>query len=302
MTSPLRWPDALLIGLASSMRSTAGPAALAVRGHITGKARVAVLAASAGELAMDKTPVVPPRSAPAVIPGRIAAGAYSGHALAGPAGAAAGAVAAGVGSYATERARALVVDRTGLPDPVVAVGEDVLAITAAAIATRPHPEPPADDQTEPPPAPSLLRTAGHGVVAGLVGTAAMTLAQGAEFVLTDAAPSDSPFQVADKISRRTGRGRIKRKHKRDVNQGMHWLYGTSWGVPYAVIATGTGVRPEVSGPLLGVTVWGAALIQYPALGLAPPPWKRSLESLGSELLFHVVYGIGAGAALRALRP
>ncbi len=298
MPSPLRWPDALLVGLASSMRSTAGPALLAARGHFTGRTRTAVLLASAGEVALDKSPLVPPRSSPVALPGRVASGAYSGHALAGPAGAVAGGVAAGVGSFATERARALVVERTGVPDPVVAAGEDVLAFTVAAVATRPpaEEEPGAEPRKR-----SVLRGAAEGLVAGLAGTAAMTLAQGAEFALLGAEPSDSPFQVADKISRKTGRGRIKRKDKRAVNQGMHWLYGASWGIPYGVITAGTKVRPEVSGPALGVVVWGAALAQYPALGLAAPPWKRSLESLGSELVFHLVYGVGAGAALRALR-
>ena len=130
----------------------------------------------------------------------------------------------------------------------------------------------------------------------------MTIAQGTEFVLTDAKPSDSPFQVADKLSRKLGRGRIKRKHKRDVNQGMHWLYGSSWGIPYGVITAGTqvqarGQRARARRCSSGARRWP----QYPALGIAPPPWKRSLESLGSELAFHVVYGVGAGAALRALR-
>src|SRR4051794_12897546 len=99
MSTPLRWPDALLVGLACSMRSTSGPALLAARGRITGRGPPAVLLAGAGELALDKSPIVPPRSSPVSLPGRAASGAYSGHAVAGPAGAAAGAVAAGVGSF-----------------------------------------------------------------------------------------------------------------------------------------------------------------------------------------------------------
>lgn len=299
MPSPLRWPDALLAGVASSMRTTAGPALLALRGRITGKARTGVLLAAAGEVATDKAPFATDRTDPPAVGARVVAGAYTGNAIAGPAGVAAGAVGAGIGTFATWRARRLVVERTGLPDPVVAAGEDVLAATAAAIATRPDTD--EEPDADPAPKPSLLRSAAEGVAAGLAGTAAMTLAQGAEFVLLDAKPSDAPFQVADKISRRAGRGRIKRKHRDDVNQAMHWLYGTSWGIPYGVVTAGTRVQPEVSGPALGLLVWGAALAQYPALGLAEPPWKRSLESLGSELAFHLVYGMGAAAALRALR-
>ena len=130
----------------------------------------------------------------------------------------------------------------------------------------------------------------------------MTLAQGAEFALTDAEPSGTPADVVDKLKRRVGRGRLRRRHRGAANQGMHWLYGTSWGVPYGIAAAGGPVPPEVSGPVFGLLVWGAGLAQLPAVGVAEPPWKRSPASLASEALFHVVYGIGAGAALRAFSP
>jgi hypothetical protein len=321
MPDSLRWPDAALVGLASSMRTFAGPAGLAVHGRITGKPRVAVLVAAAGELAADKSPVATDRTDPPALFGRVAAGAYAGREIAGLPGVAAGAVSAVVGSYATWRIRGIVVDTTGLPDPVVAVGEDVLAMTLAVVGTRPDPEPaagePGTDPFAPPSSPlddlnhipvsepdppkrSLLRDAGIGVLVGVGATAAMTIAQGAEFVLTDAEPSSSPADVADKLKRRAGRGKLKRKHRRAANQGMHWLYGVSWGIPYGIVAARSEVAPELSGPIFGLLVWGAALAHEPALGLADVPWMRSLQSLSSEALFHLVYGIGAGATLRRL--
>jgi uncharacterized membrane protein len=306
MSNQLRWPDAALAGLASSMRTFAGPAMLAAHGRITGKPRIAVLAAAAGELAMDKSPKATDRTdLPAVI-GRTVAAAYTGREIAAVPGAAAGALSAFAGSYASWRARGLVVATTGLPDPVVGVGEDFLAMAFAAIGTRPdaEPEPAEDSLTHEAPEPqprSLLRELGTGVFAGVVGTAAMTIAQGAEFVLTDAEPSSSPAHVVDRLKRKAGQGRLKRKHRRVANQAMHWIYGTSWGVPYGVVASHTTLPPELSGPIFGLLVWGAALAHEPALGLADVPWKRSLESLGSEAFFHLVYGIGAGAAVRAVR-
>jgi hypothetical protein len=300
--SAARWPDALLVGFASSMRTSAGPAALAARGRIAGKARVATLVASAGELALDKTSAAADRIALPAVGGRVAAGAYSGHAVAGPAGLAGGAAGALAGSFATWRARKLVVDATGLADPVVAIGEDLVALTTAAIATRPDPPPPSADGRERPPRPSLVKSAAIGLAAGLAGTAAMTVAQGAEYAVTGATPSRAPAAVADKIKRRVGKGRLKRRHRRAANQGMHWSYGTSWGIPLGIVAGATDVRPEVAGPAFGLVVWGAALAHQPALGIADVPWRRSARSLGSEALFHLVYGIGAAAALRALRP
>jgi hypothetical protein len=189
---------------------------------------------------------------------------------------------------------------------VVAVAEDIVAVGLAAVATRPDAEPPdgfAEPESVEPESSrsSWLRDAGIGLAAGLAGTAAMTIAQGAEFVLTDAEPSGAPADIADRLKRRAGQGRLKRRHRPVANQAMHWLYGASWGIPYGIIAGSTDIAPEVSGPVFGLLVWGAALAHEPALGLAEAPWKRSPTSLGSEALFHLVYGIGAGAALRSLR-
>ena len=70
MSASLRWPDGVLVGLASAMRTSLGPALLAVRGRITGKRRIAVLAMAAGELGVDKTPGAIDRTAPPAAVGR----------------------------------------------------------------------------------------------------------------------------------------------------------------------------------------------------------------------------------------
>jgi uncharacterized membrane protein len=139
MSSTLRWPEAILAGLACSMRSSAGPALLAARGRISGKPRILVLLMAAGELIADKTPVATDRTDPPAVAGRVASGAYTGRAIAGVPGAVVAAASAAVGTFATYQARKLAVQASGLPDPVVAVGEDLLAVTAAAVATRPAP-------------------------------------------------------------------------------------------------------------------------------------------------------------------
>src|ERR1700722_5438552 len=145
MSNQLRWPDAALAGLGSSMRTFAGPAMLAAHGRITGKPRIAVFAAAAGELAMDKSPKATDRTDLPAVAGRALAAAYTGREIAAVPGAAAGALSAVAGTYAFWRARRLVVAATGLPDPVVAIGEDLAAMGFAAIGTRPQPEPvPAD--------------------------------------------------------------------------------------------------------------------------------------------------------------
>jgi uncharacterized membrane protein len=137
MPSSPRWPHAALAGLACSMRSTAGPALLAARGQISGTPRIAVLIAAGGELVADKLPFAGDRIAPPAVGARVASGAYTGRAVAGAPGALAAAVSAAAGSYATWRLRRWVGRRTGLPDPLVAVAEDAVALGAAALATAP---------------------------------------------------------------------------------------------------------------------------------------------------------------------
>lgn len=270
-----------------------------------------LLLAAAGELGMDKSPLTVNRTALPALLGRVGSGAYTGNAVAGRAGALAAVASAGIGTYSTFRIRKLAVAATGLPDPVVAAVEDVICYATAAAATRNLHEGEPRDAVDvaqastavgsQPPRTSLLKNAGKGLVAGVAATAAMTIAQGAEFVLTAAEPSDAPATVADKAVRKLGAGRIKRRDMPRANQGMHWAYGISWGIPYGIFAADSRLRPEVTGPVFGLVVWLVALGQQPAVGVAEVPWKRSLQSLSSEALFHVVYGIGAGAAMRALR-
>lgn len=266
--------------------------------------------AAAAEFVADKTRAAGDRTAPPALAGRIAAGGYTGRAVAGNAGLATGSAAAAIGSYATFRARKLAVERLGVADPIVALGEDAAALIFAALATRPGTqeeeagsEQRADnDSLEPDTAieSSWYRHAARGLLIGVIATATMTLAQGAEYTLTNAKPSDAPATVAEEIKQRLGGGRIKHRNRPAANEAMHWLYGTSWGFPYGVMARRLPLPPEVSGPIYGLIVWSAGLVVQPVVGVADPPWKRTASSLGSEACFHVIYGVGAAAAQRSL--
>ena len=89
-----------------------------------------------GELAGDKLPMTPSRTGLPPLLDRAVSGGLVGAALFAsegrriPVGAILGATSAVTAAFAGERLRAAVVERTGLPDPVVAVAEDaaVLAI------------------------------------------------------------------------------------------------------------------------------------------------------------------------------
>lgn len=91
--------------------------------------------AAAGELIGDKLPMTPSRLDPGPLTGRFLFGALSGCAVAvncrrSPLiGAALGASGAGLGAYAGYHARKGLGAATSLPDPLIAVGEDAVAVS-----------------------------------------------------------------------------------------------------------------------------------------------------------------------------
>ena len=108
-----------------------------------GSRRLVVLAA-AGELLVDKLPITPDRVENRGLVARVASGALRrgdarlgegrGGRLALPA--LAGAGGAYLGSWGGFAARRALGTGTGLPDPVVAVAEDLVAVGLAAVAVR----------------------------------------------------------------------------------------------------------------------------------------------------------------------
>ena len=96
-----------------------------------------------GEMIVDKLPFTPDRTDPGPLLGRIAVGAAAGVVLAQlrrgsvGLGAFAGGVGALAGAFAGYQARRLLAERAGLPDLVVALAEDAVAIAGARAAIRP---------------------------------------------------------------------------------------------------------------------------------------------------------------------
>ena len=128
------------VGSRSGLQSERLPSWLFQKGAMRGLA-----AAALGELIVDKLPFTPSRLNRGPLAGRAFSGGLAGMAsfrlAAKPAwvGWGSGAVGALAGSFAGGRGRAWLVKRTGLPDPVVAVGEDLLTLTAGrAVIRRPR--------------------------------------------------------------------------------------------------------------------------------------------------------------------
>jgi uncharacterized membrane protein YagU involved in acid resistance len=52
--------------------------------------------------------------------------------------------------------------------------------------------------------------------------------------------------------------------------------------------------------LFGTTVWGASLVELPAMKLAPPVWEQPPAEVALDLSYHLVYGLGVAAAFAVL--
>jgi uncharacterized membrane protein len=151
--SHLVW-RALGLGAIAGMRSMAAPAALSravARGDIGGLENTpfAVLGSPGvstvlrtfeiGEMFVDKLPLmVPSRTAPPPLLGRVASGAIVGAALFASGGrriatgGVLGAASALASAYATERLRLQIAERLGVPDSIVALLEDGIAVFGGA--------------------------------------------------------------------------------------------------------------------------------------------------------------------------
>jgi hypothetical protein len=82
---------------------------------------------------------------------------------------------------------------------------------------------------------------------------------------------------------------------------MHWGYGTSWGVPYGVWAGSAAGRGALrAGALFGLGLWATSYAQLVPMGLYEPPWRYPAKDLALDLSYHLVYGVGTGAALQML--
>lgn len=140
-----------------------------------------------------------------------------------------------------------------------------------------------------------LRALGRGVAAGAIGTAVMTAAQTAYYKATGAEGSTVPADVAKRIIRGVLQREVSDEQTAKLNTAMHWLYGTGWGALYGLAAR----RPS-HGIAFTAVVWGASLVELPAMKLAPPPWQMPAASIPPDLGFHAVYGIAVAQAHRAL--
>jgi hypothetical protein len=164
---------------------------------------------------------------------------------------------------------------------------------------------------------SVFRTAARGAAAGAVGTVAMDLVW---YVRYRSGGGDSPFlawettteadswdeapapaQVARKLLERATGREVSVERAAALNNVMHWAYGTSWTAAYAVAAGRLGPRrPWWHGLAFGGLVWSSDYVTLPLAGVYEPIWRYDVATLWQDLSAHLVFGVVADAAVRAV--
>jgi uncharacterized membrane protein len=127
------------IGLTCGLRSLTGPAV--VRWRARDPARLALAGLAVGELIADKLPATPARTVPPALVFRALSGGFAGRSVAQAlaadrrVGMLAGAFGAVAAAYLGRALRAGIVRASHLPDPLVALAEDAVAIGGAIAAS-----------------------------------------------------------------------------------------------------------------------------------------------------------------------
>jgi hypothetical protein len=132
-----------------------------------------------------------------------------------------------------------------------------------------------------------------GVIAGVAGTAAMTVSSTIEAKLRHRPFSTAPADAAAKVlgiesfSSDRARGRFSNL--------VHWGYGTGWGATRGMLSA-LGLSPAKATATHLAAVWGSEQVMLPALHVAPPITMWGREEAAIDGFHHAVYAVSTGLA------
>lgn len=147
---------------------------------------------------------------------------------------------------------------------------------------------------------ALRRTAdavGRGLVAGLVGTVAMTVSSTLEAKLRGRGDSDTPSQaVGEALGIREYRDDEARAR---ANQLAHWGYGIGLGAVRGLLDL-AGWGRNTTDVAFHATVLGAEQTMLTTLDLAPPITRWGTSEVATDLTHHTVYSLTTNGVYRWL--
>jgi hypothetical protein len=156
----------------------------------------------------------------------------------------------------------------------------------------------------------------RGAAAGLAGTVAMDLLlweryrrEGGSdtFVAWDLSAGLEGYEEAPapaEVGRRIVEGYLQKElapgTARWMNNAVHLLTGTQWGVVHGILAGSSGRSGPMAGVRTGMMAWLAGYALLAPAGLYQPIWRYPPAVLARDAGGHLVYGVVAAAAFGLL--
>jgi uncharacterized membrane protein YagU involved in acid resistance len=161
-----------------------------------------------------------------------------------------------------------------------------------------------------------MEVALKGALAGQAGTVVLTLAmRAADRLIGSADPvgwideepgtareqEAPPARLVGKLASGVFNRQLSPEAQVALGHGVHWGYGTLWGVIYAIVQASIHLPPLLHGLVLGFIVWlvgPRGLI--PAMELAPAADRDESVLRLRSLVLHAVYGWAVSVVFAAL--
>lgn len=137
---------------------------------------------------------------------------------------------------------------------------------------------------------------GKGLVAGVAGTAAISISQLIERKITN---KPTNFAPGDAASFALGIEASKMENRKRFSNEVHWTYGTLWGTARG-FASLFGLRGLPASSLHFAAIFYTALTVEPDFEVAPPINEWSKGSIATFGLHHLIYAAVAGMVFDAI--
>jgi hypothetical protein len=157
--------------------------------------------------------------------------------------------------------------------------------------------------------PTPLGALGRGLLAGAIGTGAMTAYQLAvqkvrgdeqKKELRNWGDAPPPARIAQRILRGVFKQDVPLSKAAVLEQGMHWVYGISWGGLYGLVQGTVRAPAAPLGLGFGALVWGAGYALLVPARIYKKPWEYPQSELAVDASYHLVYGLAVAEAYEAL--
>jgi hypothetical protein len=143
----------------------------------------------------------------------------------------------------------------------------------------------------------LVGALSRGMVAGAIGTIAMTVSERLEMAVSGREASQVPGQVGAHLL--PGQDPDSSADVARLNAPVHWAHGISMGALRGALDM-AGVRGPEASIAHFLLLWGGDAALYRALGVADLPWRWDADELASDVLHKGLYAMTTGAVYDAL--